>query len=145
MIESKNLNTYDKPCIIISASGMCEAGRILHHLRNNIRNPRNTILIVGYQAENTLGRRLVEKEKVVRIFGEKHRVKAQIVKLNAFSAHADHDELLEYIGHLNRERLKRVFVVHGETAMSEALAHGIASLGISGVHVPELGEIVDLN
>jgi len=142
--ESKNLNTYPNPCIIISASGMCEAGRILHHLRNNIENPQNTILIVGFMAENTLGRRLVEKHETVRIFGEEHPVRAQVVKLNAFSAHADHDELLEYIGQLDRNRLQHVFVVHGELSQAEALAQGIGSLGISGVHVPELGETVTI-
>ncbi len=140
--ESKKLNRTSKPCMIISASGMCETGRILHHLRNNIENPKNTILIVGYMAENTLGKKLVDKEPVVRIFGEEYRLRAQVVKLNAFSAHADHDELLEYIGGFNRDLLENVFLVHGEMAEAEALARGVSSLGISGVHVPERGERV---
>ena len=143
--ESKNLNSSVDPCIIISASGMCEAGRILHHLRNNIENPQNTILIIGYMAENTLGRRLVERQEVVRIFGQKHHLRAKVVKLNAFSAHADHDELLEYIGQFNKDKLKHVYVVHGELGQSEAVAQGIGSLGISGAYIPEMGEEQDLN
>ena len=143
--ESKKLNSYAKPCMIISASGMCEAGRILHHLGNNVEDPKNTILIVGFMAENTLGRRLVERQELIKIFGDKHRLRAKVVKLNAFSAHADHDELLEYIGQLDRDRLKHVFVVHGELGQSEALAQGIASLGISGVQVPELGETISIH
>jgi len=145
LAESKNLNAYPNPCMIISASGMCEAGRILHHLRNNIENPQNTILIIGYMAENTLGRRLVERQEMVRIFGEEYKLRAQVVKLNSFSAHADHDEILHYIGQLDRSRLKHVFVVHGELAQSQTLAQGIGSLGISGVHVPEAGEVVSIN
>jgi metallo-beta-lactamase family protein len=135
--ESKKLNRYKKPCMIISASGMCETGRIVHHLRNNIGNPKNTVLIVGFMAEHTLGRRLVEKQPIIRIFGEEHHLRAQVVKLNAFSAHADHDELLEYIGRFDRERLKYFFVVHGETGQAEALAQAVGSLGIAGIHVPE--------
>ncbi len=87
--ESKKLNTLREPCIIIAASGMCEAGRILHHLANNIEDPRATVLIVGYMAEHTLGRRLVDREEQVRIFGEEYRLKANVVKLNSFSGHAD--------------------------------------------------------
>ncbi len=140
--ESKKLNDVRSPCIIISASGMCEAGRIQHHLRNNIENEKNTILIVGFMAENTLGRRLVEREPRVKIFGEEYNLAAQVVKLNAFSAHADHDELMQWIGAYNRERLKHIYILHGEYAQSEALAQGLGSLGLSGVEIPERGETV---
>ncbi|HUM72447.1 MAG TPA: MBL fold metallo-hydrolase, partial [Chloroflexota bacterium] len=98
--ESKTLNTMTAPAVIISASGMAEAGRILHHLKNNIEDPRNTILIVGWQAPDTLGRRLVERQPRVRIFGEEYELNAQVAKINGFSAHADRDELLEWTGHL---------------------------------------------
>lgn len=142
--ESKKLNRMKKPCIIISASGMCEAGRILHHLRNNIEDERNTILIVGFMAENTLGRRLVEGIPEIRIFGEEYRLAAQVVKLNAFSAHADHDELLSWISNYDRERLRNIFILHGEFAGSEALAHGLSSIGYSQVTIPERGELVEV-
>jgi len=122
---------------------MCEAGRILHHLANNIEDPKNTILIVGFMAENTLGRRLVEKEPVVKIFGESYAVRAQVVTINAFSAHADHDELLSYYGRFNRDRMKNIFIVHGEVPRSQALAEGLGSLGFSQIKIPELGEKVE--
>lgn len=142
--ESKKLNTMSEPCIIISASGMCEAGRILHHLANNIENERNTILIVGFMAENTLGRRLVEKNPIVKIFGESLQLRAQVSKLNAFSAHADHDELLAYISRFDRERMKNIFVLHGEPLQSQALAEGIGSIGFSNIRIPRFGEKVEI-
>ena len=142
--ESKKLNTMSEPCIIISASGMCEAGRILHHLANNIEDERNTILIVGFMAENTLGRRLVEKNPIVKIFGESLQLRAQVSKLNAFSAHADHDELLAYISRFDRERLKNIFVLHGEPPQSQALAEGIGSIGFSNIRIPRFGEKVEI-
>jgi len=118
--ESKRLNTLKGPAIIISASGMCESGRILHHLKNNIENPANTILVVGFMAQNTLGRRIVERQPEVKIFGDRYRLKARVTVLNAFSAHADYTGILEYLGKLDRKKLKRVFLVHGEP---EAQSH----------------------
>jgi metallo-beta-lactamase family protein len=118
--ESKRLNTLKGPAIIISASGMCESGRILHHLKNNIENPANTILVVGFMAQNTLGRRIVERQPEVKIFGDWYRLKARVTVLNAFSAHADYTGILEYLGKLDRKKLKRVFLVHGEP---EAQSH----------------------
>jgi metallo-beta-lactamase family protein len=112
--ESKRLNTLKGPAIIISASGMCESGRILHHLKNNIENPANTILVVGFMAQNTLGRRIVERQPEVKIFGDRYRLKARVTVLNAFSAHADYMGILKYLGKLDRKKLKRVFLVHGE-------------------------------
>lgn len=110
--ESKALNHYVGPCIIISASGMCEGGRIRHHLRNSIDDPKNTILIVGYQARDTLGRKLVEKRPVVRIFNEMHHVRASIRILNGYSGHGDQDDLLENIQGI--QNLKKIFLVHGD-------------------------------
>ena len=95
--DSKKLNDLHGPFVVISASGMCEQGRILHHLRNNIEDPRNTVLITGFQAQDTLGRKLVEKWPEVRIFGEPMRVRAEISSLDELSAHADQNELLEWI------------------------------------------------
>ena len=119
--ESKKLNDLHGPFVVISASGMCEQGRILHHLRNNIEDPRNTVLITGFQAENTLGRKLVEKWPEVKIFGEPMRVRAEIASLDELSGHADQHELLDWIGRW-RARCERVFLVHGEPEQSAALA-----------------------
>ncbi len=113
--KSKALNEYKDPCIIISASGMCEAGRILHHLKNNIEDSKNLILIVGFQAQNTLGRRIVEKEAEVKIFGEIYKRMAEVAIINAYSAHADRDELTEFALEVyKKSNLKKIFLVHGE-------------------------------
>jgi metallo-beta-lactamase family protein len=119
--ESKELNALKEPAIIISSSGMCEAGRILHHLIHNIEDPKNTVLIVGYMAENTLGRRIQEKQPEVKIFGEMYKLKADVEVLNTFSAHADYQDILNYISLLDYDRLKRVFLVHGEKEAQENL------------------------
>jgi metallo-beta-lactamase family protein len=137
---SKELNFLREPAVIISASGMCEAGRILHHLKNNVEDPRNTVLIVGWQAPDTLGRRLVERQPVVKIFGEEHNLRAQVETINGFSAHADRTELLEYVQQLEPECLKSVFVVHGEESSSLSLADGLRQLGAGSILVPERGE-----
>ena len=110
--ESKSLNNKEGPFMVISASGMMESGRVLHHLKNNISDPNNVVLITGYQAENTLGRRLQEGAKSVKIYGENYNVSAKIITLNEFSAHADQNGLLKYIEGLNQ--LKRIFLVHTE-------------------------------
>jgi metallo-beta-lactamase family protein len=137
--ESKALNKKDGPMIIISASGMCEAGRILHHLRNNIEDPRTQILIVGFQAAHTLGRKLVERHERVPIFGEEFELRADVVAIDAFSAHADRDELLTWIDGLGR-RPHKTFVVHGEEEQSLAFAETLTRRGLPEVVVPELGE-----
>jgi metallo-beta-lactamase family protein len=141
--ESKKLNHFEEPCIIISASGMCESGRILHHLKNNIEDPKNTILVVGFMAKDTLGRKIVERKEKVKIFGEEYTLRAQVEIIDAFSAHADRNELLEYVNH-TKDSLKGVFVVHGEEEQSQALADGIKDLGIQNVIVPDLGEEVTI-
>jgi metallo-beta-lactamase family protein len=138
--QSKELNFLREPAVIISASGMAEAGRILHHLKNNIEDPRNTILIVGWQAPNTLGRRIVEKQPKVKIFGEEYALKAQVETINGFSAHADRSELLSWAGAFTTPP-RRTFIVHGEEESSFALADGLRQqLGYEEVHVPELGQ-----
>ncbi len=140
--ESKELNFLREPAVIISASGMCEAGRILHHLKNNIEDPRNTVLIVGFQAENTLGRKLVEKQSKVKIFGEEYELRAHVEVINGYSAHADRRELLDYVSQVKGGRLKRVFVTHGEEEQALALADGIRDLGVADVFVPQRGDEV---
>ena len=141
--DSKAINASREPCIIISASGMCEAGRILHHLRNNIGNEKNTIVIVGFQAKNTLGRRLVEHEPDVKIFGVPHSVMADVVVLNGFSAHADKHELLRY-ARATKASAEHVFLVHGEEDQSRKFAETLEAEGFRGVSVPDLGDHVEL-
>jgi metallo-beta-lactamase family protein len=119
--ESKKLNDLHGPFVVISASGMCESGRILHHLRNTIEDPRNTVLISGFQAENTLGRRLIHKEPEVKIFGEPLRLRAEVQSLDSLSGHADQAGLLEWVAPI-AAGLRKVFLVHGETTQSAALA-----------------------
>jgi len=119
--ESKALNGLKVPAIIISSSGMCEAGRILHHLKNNIEDHRNTILIVGFMAENTLGRKIADRSENVTIFGVEYRLNAEVKILNAFSAHADYNEILDYVSNFSSGKLKRIFLVHGEPEAQESL------------------------
>jgi metallo-beta-lactamase family protein len=139
--ESKRLNSIHVPCMIISASGMCEAGRIRHHLRNSIEDPRNCILFVGYQAEGTLGRQIVERTPEVNIFGEPFRLRAEVATLNAMSGHADQNDLVEYARQVKEAgKLKKVFLVHGEPDAQEPLAARLkAELGLKVV-IPQLGE-----
>ncbi|MBN1236814.1 MAG: MBL fold metallo-hydrolase [Methanotrichaceae archaeon] len=137
--ESKRLNNLKRPAIIISASGMLEGGRVLHHLRRNIGDPKTTVLFVGYQAENTLGRKLLQGDKIVRIFGEEHEVRAKMEEIDAYSAHADEGELLDFIGQIPNKP-GRVFVVHGEMHAAEAIAAALRKSGISNVTIPAGGE-----
>jgi len=137
--ESMALNARTGPMIIIAASGMCEAGRILHHLRNNIENPDTMILIVGFQAEHTLGRRIVEGHDEVSIFGEPHRLRAEVRVIEAFSAHADRDELLGWVRALP-QKPRRTFVVHGEEEPALHFAGLLEGEGLASVRVPALGE-----
>jgi metallo-beta-lactamase family protein len=123
---------------------MCETGRILHHLKNNVEDARNTVVIVGWMAPHTLGRRLVEKQPVVRIFGEEFVRRAEVEVLNGFSAHADRDELLAWMDASQSPDLKHVYVVHGELESSMALAEAIRERGVEQVLVPEMGQEVEL-
>jgi len=142
--ESKALNEQNEPMIIISASGMCEAGRILHHLKNNLEDPKNTVLIVGYQAMHTLGRRLIDKVPQVRIFGEEYTVQAKVKALNGFSSHANAQELAEMTAPL-ASQVRQAFIVHGELEQSQALAEAMRTQGYRDIHIPENGDVFDLN
>ncbi len=135
--QSKALNSLQVPAVIISASGMLEGGRILHHLRNRIEDPRNTILISGWQAPDTLGRRIVEKEKSVHIFGEERRVNARLEILTGFSGHADRNGLIDFV-RVMQKKPHQTFIVHGEDDSSASLASALRDeLGILDVKIPE--------
>jgi len=137
--DSKALNTFNKPCIIISASGMCEAGRVLHHLANSISDPKNTVLIVGFMAMHTLGRRIVEREPEVKIFGRTYPLKCHVKTLNGFSSHADTGEFRNWLRH-NGKTTQGVFVVHGEPAQQEGLVKVLNDLEYSNIKVPQMGD-----
>lgn len=137
--DSIALNDQPDPCVIISASGMCEAGRIVHHLKHHIEDPRSTILIVGYQATDTLGRRLVERRPEVRILGRTFSVKAEVVVLNGLSSHADHGDLLRSLAPLVNA-VKHVRLVHGEAERAAALAESLRTTGFLDVVIPDRGE-----
>jgi len=139
--ESKSLNDKPGPMVIISASGMCEHGRILHHLKNNIEDHRNTVLIVGYQGENTLGRKLQDGESPVRIFGDLYKVKAKIETIDAFSAHADRSDLLDYISKV--KGVKKLFLVHGEHESQEKFKTALEENGYES-HIPSPDEVFKL-
>ena len=137
--ESKSINDKEGPYIVIAGSGMCEGGRILHHLKNTITDPNNIILITGYQAQNTLGRKLVEGISPVRIFGIEYPVKAKVMVLNELSAHADQKDLLHYVKSVNG--LKNVFLVHTEMPQAEGFKALVESeLPNLSVRIPGQGE-----
>jgi metallo-beta-lactamase family protein len=141
--ESMALNKIKSGAIIIAASGMCEAGRIKHHLRHNLWRPECTVLFVGYQAPGTKGRKIKDGAKYVRIHGEEVAVRATVKSIDSFSAHADKEELLEWLGHLQKPPT-RVFLVHGEPSSMNVLAQDIARRYGYSVHVPVLEEEVQL-
>jgi len=140
--ESKTLNNDKRPMIIIAGSGMCESGRILHHLKNNIEDSRNTVLIVGYMAQDTLGKRIVDRVRFVRIFGVEYELNAEVAVINAFSGHADKNELIDFVSACLP--LKRIFLVHGDQEQSQALFDTLSQKGLD-VHIPEKNEEVLLN
>jgi metallo-beta-lactamase family protein len=142
--QSKSLNTRKDPMIIISASGMAEAGRILHHLRNNIGDSRNTILIVSWQAPYTLGRRLADREEKVRIFGEEYTRRALVATIGGFSAHAGQRMLVEYARAASRNGGSRTYLVHGEERAARTLTEKLAQAGIADVFHPVLGQVVEI-
>ncbi len=140
--QSKAINEMKGPLVIISASGMAETGRILHHLRNNIEDPNNTILIVSWQAPDTLGRRLAEREKMVRIFGDEYKVRAEVATIGGFSAHAGQDLLVQYA--LSQKELKGLILVHGEEKASAALREKLLEHDLRRVVYPELFTSMEL-
>lgn len=137
--ESKMLNMARGPMIIISADGMCEFGRIQHHLIHGVENPANTVLIVGYMAEGTLGRRLKEGAAEVRIHGDWYKVRAKIEEIDAFSAHADWKETMDWLTCVDRSRLGRVLLVHGEDAALKAMRDHVLEMGTRQVDIVEAG------
>lgn len=143
--DSKLLNESNEPCIIISASGMCDVGRIKHHLKHNIWNPKSTILFVGYQASGTLGRRIVDGEKKVKILGEEFSVNARIEYIEGFSGHADQQGLLNYVGSFNEKMPKHIFLVHGESdskqILKEKILEQVHNVEIS---IPKYGQEITL-
>jgi metallo-beta-lactamase family protein len=140
--ESKGLNTDRRPMIIIAGSGMCESGRILHHLKNNIEDTRNTILVVGYMAKDTLGKKIVDEERIVRIFGVEYELNAEVVVINAFSGHADANELNDFVTACLP--LKRVFLVHADEEQAQAFSDNLKQQGLS-VYTPYKDEEILLN
>jgi metallo-beta-lactamase family protein len=143
--DSMAIDAAPEPCVIIAASGMCEAGRVLHHLKAAIGDRRNTVLIVGFQAAHTLGRRLVEQRSQVRIFGVEHALEAEVVVLNGFSAHADQADLVAFAEAV-RERgpLRNVFLVHGEPPAQQRLRDALAARHFPDVRIPSRGDVFDV-
>jgi metallo-beta-lactamase family protein len=139
--DSMKLNDKKGTFITVSASGMCEGGRILHHLKHTIEEPRNTVVIIGYQADGTLGRRLVEGAPEVRIFGELHPVRAKVVVLNGFSAHADHDNLVAQAASCGAA--KGIAIVHADLERAEALRDGLPRKDLA--RIPHEGETWELH
>jgi metallo-beta-lactamase family protein len=143
--ESKAIDAATQPLVVISGSGMAEGGRVLHHLNATIEDERNTVVIVGFQAQHTLGRRLVEKRPRVRVFGVERDRRAEVVVLNGFSAHAGQDELVEFIEATRaRGALGQVALVHGEPQAQTALRERLAERGLRDVRAPARGERMTL-
>ncbi|MFT5144080.1 MAG: metallo-beta-lactamase family protein [Rhodothermales bacterium] len=141
---SKSLNDTRVPMVIISASGMCEAGRILHHLKNNISDSRNTVMMVGYCADHTLGKRIIDKSPEVRIFGDTYTLRAEVAVMNSFSAHADEPGILDFVGKMDRDRLQQVFLVHGAPQRQDLMAGAMGRAGYDRVSIPDFGDSVEL-
>jgi metallo-beta-lactamase family protein len=143
--ESMAINQHKGSAIIISANGMCTAGRIKHHLKHNLWRPGASVIIVGFQAQGTTGRQIVDGAKTVTLFGEKVAVRAKVSTIGGFSAHADEHDLLAWVGHFIKKSRPRVFVVHGEPSSSDALAHEIRKQFGLDVYVPQYREVLNLD
>ncbi len=142
--DSKKINSLRKAAVVIAASGMCESGRIVHHLANSVGSARNTVLLVGFSAEYTLGRRLAEGWESVNIFGVPHTVRCEIQKVSGLSAHADEPEMLKFFEPFSRTTLQHVFLVHGEVQAQEAFSTALAQNGVNSVSNPAKGTVVEL-
>lgn len=134
--DSKKLNDYKKPCIIISASGMMEAGRIKHHLANNITDPKNTILVVGYCSPVTLGARIARGDKEVSIFGTVYPVNAEVRIIDSFSGHGDYNEMIEFLGCQDKKQIQKTFLVHGEYETQVKYSSRLQEAGFSNIQIP---------
>lgn len=141
---SKALNVRNKTCIIISASGMMEAGRVKHHIANNIENPKTTILCVGYCEPSTLGAKIMRGDKSVSIFGRRYDVRCELRSIESLSGHGDYQELMNYIGCQEKRRLKQIFLVHGEAETQDHFKETLNKAGYKRVAIPERGESVEL-
>lgn len=139
--DSKKLNDLNEPCIIISASGMIEAGRVKHHVKNNVGDARNTILIVGYCTPGSIGGKLRDGEKKVKIFGDEYEVKANIEVISSFSAHADYQEIIQYLSCQDKQKLKKLFLVHGEYPVQQVFRQTLLKTGFTEVEIPEEGQV----
>lgn len=142
--DSKRLNDYKEPCIIISASGMLQAGRIKHHVANNIANPKNTLLFVGFCSPDTYGAYLKNRPKTVTMFGKEIPVKAKIEELDSLSAHADEPEMMQFYSNLNSAEVKKVFLVHGERERQELMSKTLQQKGFKEIVLPNLGQSFEL-
>ena len=142
--QSKALNDRKEPCIIISASGMAEAGRVKHHIANTIENPQNTILLVGYCTPESLGGQLKAGDTTVHIFGEEKHVKAQVKSLDYYSSHADYEEILTYLSCQNKKKIKHLFLVHGEKEVQDVFKTKLEAKGYTHIDIPALGDSFQL-
>jgi metallo-beta-lactamase family protein len=142
--ESKALNDDPRPCVIISSSGMAEAGRVKHHIKNNISNHRNTILMVGYAEPNSLAGRLIAGKPHVFIFGEEYEVKAEVRSIKSMSAHGDYEDLLKFLSCQDPAEVKSIFLVHGELPVQENFKEKILEKGFKDVQIPERHQEVKL-
>lgn len=138
---SKAITRNNEPCIIISSSGMMTAGRIRHHIANEIENPKNTLLIIGFCSPGTLGRRLIDGAKTIRIKGEEREVKARIEIMSSFSAHGDQQEMIDFLANQDTEKLKKIYLVHGEPNRQEVFKDKLKSIGFKDVVIPKLFEM----
>ncbi|WP_411275513.1 MBL fold metallo-hydrolase RNA specificity domain-containing protein [Daejeonella sp.] len=144
-VQSKALNNNPEPCVIISASGMAEAGRVKHHIRNNIGSEKNTILMVGYCEPKSLGGRLLSGHKIVHIFGDEYDVRAEIKSIRSMSAHGDYDDLLRFVSCQDPAHVKKLFLVHGEYDVQQSLSKRLIEKGFMNVEIPDRHQQIELN
>jgi metallo-beta-lactamase family protein len=142
--DSKKLNDHKKPCVIISASGMMEAGRIKHHLANNISDPKNTILIVGYCSPTTLGARIGRGDKEVSIFGTIYKVKAAVNKIESYSGHGDYQEMIGFLSCQDKSALEKIFIVHGEYETQKKYSSSLQHEGYKNIEIPARGQSYEI-
>jgi metallo-beta-lactamase family protein len=142
--ESKALNNDERPCVIISSSGMAEAGRVKHHIKNNINNSKNTILMVGYAEPNSLGGHLINGDKEVHIYGELYEVKAEVRSIKSMSAHGDYEDLIRFLTGQNPEEVKTIFLVHGEYDVQQHFSHKLKEKGFKHIEIPYQHQKIEL-
>ena len=141
--ESRAINEMKGPIIVLSASGMCESGRILHHLKHSVENPNDVIMIVGWMAHHTLGRRIRDKNDEVKIYGRLYKLRANVQTMNGLSAHADQAGIVASLAHL-KSRLQKIIIVHGEPEQSQALEDKLRAEGHGAIKIAELFSSITL-